>query len=93
VSDNETPVTNNSGSASEFASAPEDLADMNEETVEVSAPSEEVGMEAENNHQEANELEVLRVEATKNLEGWQRTLAEFQNYKRRVEREQKDLRH
>ena len=90
MSDNETPVTNNSGSAPEIAPVPEDLVDMNEETVEVSADSEEV--EAENNHQEADELEVLRVEATKNLEGWQRTLAEFQNYKRRVEREQKDIR-
>lgn len=35
-------------------------------------------------------LEVVKAEARKNLEGWQRTLAEFQNYKRRVEREQRD---
>ena len=37
-------------------------------------------------------LTKLKAEAGKNLEGWQRTLAEFQNYKRRTEREQKELR-
>lgn len=31
-------------------------------------------------------------EAEKNLQGWQRTLAEFQNYKRRVERESREIR-
>lgn len=30
-------------------------------------------------------------EAERNLAGWQRTLAEFQNYKRRVEKENKEL--
>ena len=34
----------------------------------------------------------MKAESDKNLAGWQRTLAEFQNYKRRVEREQKELR-
>lgn len=38
------------------------------------------------------EIAALKNEAKKNMEGWQRTLAEFQNYKRRVEREQKELR-
>lgn len=33
------------------------------------------------------EVTSLRQEAQKNLEGWQRALAEFQNYKRRTERE------
>jgi molecular chaperone GrpE len=33
------------------------------------------------------EMIQLKEEAAKNLEGWQRTLAEFQNYKRRTERE------
>ncbi|MFO7321203.1 MAG: nucleotide exchange factor GrpE [Chloroflexota bacterium] len=37
-----------------------------------------------------DELEALRTEAQKNLEGWQRTLAEFQNYKRRIEREARE---
>lgn len=37
-----------------------------------------------------DELAAARKEAQTNLEGWQRTLAEFQNYRRRTEREQKD---
>lgn len=37
-------------------------------------------------------VDALKAEADKNLEGWQRTLAEFQNYKRRVTREQQALR-
>ncbi len=37
-----------------------------------------------------DELTAARKEAQTNLEGWQRTLAEFQNYRRRTEREQKD---
>ncbi|MDX1991016.1 MAG: nucleotide exchange factor GrpE [bacterium] len=36
------------------------------------------------------ELIALRQEAEKNLQGWQRALADFQNYKRRAEREQQD---
>jgi molecular chaperone GrpE len=36
------------------------------------------------------EVEKLRQESKTNLEGWQRTLAEFQNYKRRTERETRD---
>lgn len=36
------------------------------------------------------ELDKLRQDAKHNLEGWQRTLAEFQNYKRRTERETRD---
>ena len=36
-------------------------------------------------------LTAAKAEAEKNLDGWQRTLAEFQNYKRRVEREQMAL--
>ena len=36
-------------------------------------------------------LTAAKAEAEKNLDGWQRTLAEFQNYKRRVEREQTAL--
>lgn len=35
-------------------------------------------------------LNDVRAEAQKNMDGWQRTLAEFQNYKRRVEREQRE---
>ena len=36
-------------------------------------------------------IAALKAEAEKNLDGWQRTLAEFQNYKRRVGREQQAL--
>ena len=36
------------------------------------------------------EIEKLRRDAQHNLEGWQRTLAEFQNYKRRTERETRE---
>jgi molecular chaperone GrpE len=39
---------------------------------------------------QSEELTAARKEAQTNLEGWQRTLAEFQNYRRRTEREQKD---
>ncbi|MBC7869264.1 MAG: nucleotide exchange factor GrpE [Chitinophagaceae bacterium] len=39
----------------------------------------------------SQEIQALKDEVEKNLQGWQRTLADFQNYKRRVEREQKDL--
>lgn len=34
----------------------------------------------------------LRAEAQRNLEGWQRTLAEFQNYRRRTDQERQELR-
>lgn len=38
----------------------------------------------------AEAMATFKAEAEKNLDGWQRERAEFQNYKRRVEREQKD---
>lgn len=37
---------------------------------------------------QGDELDRALAEAEKNRQGWQRTLAEFQNYKRRIEREQ-----
>ncbi|MGV2434848.1 MAG UNVERIFIED_CONTAM: nucleotide exchange factor GrpE [Anaerolineae bacterium] len=36
------------------------------------------------------DLEALALEAKRNKEGWQRTLAEFNNYKKRIEREKID---
>lgn len=39
----------------------------------------------------AEEIERLRAEAATNLDGWQRTLAEFANYKRRSEAERGQL--
>ena len=41
---------------------------------------------------ENDPLAELRTDAQRNLEGWQRTMAEFQNYRRRTEREQQELR-
>jgi len=41
---------------------------------------------------ENDTLAELRTDAQRNLEGWQRTMAEFQNYRRRTEREQQELR-
>ena len=37
------------------------------------------------------ELEAARAEAAKNLEGWQRSAADFANYKKRVEREKNEM--
>lgn len=37
------------------------------------------------------ELEATKAKAAENLDGWQRTQAEFQNYKRRVERDRIDF--
>lgn len=57
-----------------------------EATVETEAQA------ADNGQQQAqdDQLEALRRESQANLEGWQRTLAEFQNYKKRTERETRD---
>lgn len=38
-----------------------------------------------------DQLAELKAESDRNLAGWQRTLAEFQNYKRRVERENAEV--
>jgi len=43
------------------------------------------------NEEGQSELKKLRAEVEKNLAGWQRERAEFQNFKRRIEREQRDL--
>lgn len=39
------------------------------------------------------QLDAAKQEAQKNLDGWQRTLAEFANYKRRIEREMTEAGH
>ncbi|MCL4254680.1 MAG: nucleotide exchange factor GrpE, partial [Anaerolineae bacterium] len=39
----------------------------------------------------ASAMATFKAESERNLEGWQRERAEFQNYKRRVERDQKDI--
>jgi molecular chaperone GrpE len=65
---------------------PQDLPETNTDTPENGETADDI----ETNQNE--ELAKVKQEAEKNMAGWQRTLAEFQNYKRRVEREQKDLR-
>lgn len=66
----------------------------NPESIETQLPSEEATPVAEEENTEKTAIEQMlieaRAEAQKNMDGWQRTLAEFQNYKRRVEREQRE---
>jgi molecular chaperone GrpE len=107
VSDeNKNPAASNANGAPDVVERPEDLmeetvaddevsdnevTDISEEidaeTAQTPAQDEEVADSKDN-----SQLAQAHAEAAKNLEGWQRTLAEFQNYKRRVEREQQDLR-
>ena len=53
-------------------------------------PAGAVGAPGEAPHLQA-EIERLKAEATANLDGWQRALAEFANYKRRSEAERSQL--
>ncbi len=63
---------------------PEEL----EQTVEEAQAAEaEAAPAAEDVEALRQELEAARAEARQNLDGWQRALAEFQNYKKRVERD------
>ena len=72
--------------------AEQDTAPIEEEEAE-EQEMVEATLEAESETTaEADTDDALKAEAEKNLAGWQRTLAEFQNYKRRVEREQEDMR-
>ncbi len=61
------------------ASDAEAVADAGEETIQAEAQSVD---------QQVDLLAGLEAEAEANRQGWQRTLAEFQNYKRRTERDQ-----
>ncbi|GAB4520207.1 MAG: hypothetical protein OHK0046_30120 [Anaerolineae bacterium] len=68
---------------------------MNEEHISEAANTAPESLPEAEHTQDFNGTDALtkaQAEARINMEGWQRTLAEFQNYKRRVEREQKDLR-
>lgn len=58
--------------------------------VDAVATEDTAATEAAADSNAAFEVEKLRSDVQKNLEGWQRTLAEFQNYKRRTERETRD---
>ena len=62
--------------------------------MEDDVPAEQESQQVSELHAEADELESVRRElaeaeakAAENLDGWQRALAEFQNYKKRVERD------
>jgi molecular chaperone GrpE len=70
--------------------------DLSEEIV-VDESTQPLTKEANNNQEAEVNIDKLveamatfKAEAEKNLDGWQRERADFQNYKRRVEREQKD---
>ncbi|MDX2075390.1 MAG: nucleotide exchange factor GrpE [bacterium] len=71
--------------------------DLSEEIV-VDENTQPLKKEANNNQEAEVNIDKLveamatfKAEAEKNLDGWQRERADFQNYKRRVEREQKDF--
>jgi molecular chaperone GrpE len=63
-----------------------------EEQVETQADAlDEQGQTTAETARLQDELEVARAEANQYLEGWQRSRAEFSNYKRRIEREQSQV--
>ena len=79
---------NENHSASETAEKPEDMPQVNQMVDEAdgeleSQPDEVEAVETTNTY-----LDELEAEIERNKQGWQRSVAEFQNYKRRVEREQ-----
>lgn len=84
---NEKSAVNDTGSASDVAEKPDALPEQDEAVEEETAQAA-----ADEKPEQEDELNTIKAESRKNLEGWQRTLAEFQNYKRRVEREQSELR-
>jgi len=61
------------------------------EAVETTAPEDEEVIDEQRVEEGNSVLNKLRAEAEKNLAGWQRERAEFQNFKRRIEREQRDM--
>lgn len=71
------------------------MTEMNQrKDMEDQEPAENVSQQAPEMQSDADDLESLRRElaevqarAAENLDGWQRALAEFQNYKKRVERD------
>ncbi len=69
---------------------------MSEQETPVNNAAEKDGIEVEAASAENNgsttgqELDAMKAQAQQYLEGWQRERAEFANYKRRVEQQQKD---
>ena len=75
------------------AAAPDDITTPSEAKSENEKPSEfVVGYTLEEVDQMQNELEESRTKAQENLDGWQRAQADYSNLKRRVEREQIQMR-
>jgi molecular chaperone GrpE len=72
--------------------APEDTPETNQAVVddtETDETTQQVDMKEQTIDQELDErISKLESEIERNKQGWQRTMAEFQNYKRRIEREQ-----
>ena len=72
----------------------ENMEEMEEITQDTMANQNEENESPENEEQDPiqAELEALRAETQKNLDGWQRSLAEFTNYKRRTTKELSEAR-
>ncbi|MFW5708942.1 MAG: nucleotide exchange factor GrpE [Chloroflexota bacterium] len=90
-----TPTVDQNNQAAEAAENAE-KAEQVDETQDASAETEETETAppediANVKTDAAEDIVKLRAESEKNLQGWQRTLAEFQNYKRRIEREQQTV--
>ncbi len=91
---------NHHGSASDIAAEQDEQvsASATQDAVATDAASAQDAPEAGTDAQTAPDiaendmLAELRADSQRNLEGWQRTMAEFQNYRRRTEREQQELR-
>lgn len=68
------------------AESEDGIAEDGESTAEIDQNTEDTA-HAVNDTKGVPDIETLIMESQKNLEGWQRERAEFQNYKRRTERE------
>ncbi len=69
----------------------ENISELKQDDTQASEDTTETPAQAQAQPHNQNSDGNTQNEAQKNKEGWQRTLAEFQNYKRRMEREQKDI--
>jgi len=84
-----TSVTDETQNVQPEAKAEVEVEDVIDESIEQINQEEQ---ETQETSEEDSELATALAQAQANKEGWQRTLAEFQNYKRRVEREQTEAR-
>lgn len=85
---NETPHDAASGSGADSAANEPTSGQPVDEATETTAAETDAPADADQPDVDTqSELEVARAEAQKHLEAWQRERAEFQNYKRRTQRE------